>query len=368
MERILSVGQLVTILNDTLELSYPHLEVEGEVVGFKVWKNRLAFFDLQDEEATINCMVPISRIDTPIEDGMRVRVIATPKVRNNGRLSIAVTRISPSGEGALMRAFQLLKERLEKEGIFASERKRSIPQFPETIGLITASDSAAFHDFIKTINQRWNGIDIKFLPVTVQGEAAPEEIVEAIGYFDNLARPVDTLILTRGGGSVEDLAVFNVESVVRAVAASRTPIVVGVGHEVDMSLADLAADKRAATPTDAAVVATPDKSQVSEHINRLAGDMLRELEVKIEVKNQQWGELSDLLMGAPGRLIAERKDRISYIERILQGLNPEAILRQGYAIVRNNGSLVRSGKDVKKGDRLMIQLAKDQIVAEVQDE
>ncbi len=367
MSPVLSVSALVSILNDTLELSFPHLEVEGEVVGFKKWKNRLGFFELQDDESNIGCMIPLSNLHTPIEDGMRVRVMAAPKVTKKGRLSITVTQLTPSGEGALKRAYELLKKRLDNEGLFDLARKRPIPRFPRSIGVITAEDSAAFHDFIKIVNQRWRGIDIKLFPASVQGSVAPEEIVKAISYFNEMSAPVDTLVLTRGGGSAEDLAAFNTEPVVRAVAGSRSPIVVGVGHEVDVSLADLAGDMRAATPTDAATLVVPDRKSVHADIDRLQRSAFDRLEQLHLAQNDVLNNVSSSLLDSYRTYLSKLHDKITHIERVLHGFNPEEILRQGYGLVRMNGKVLTGSTEIKEKDLLMIQLAKICIHAEVKN-
>ncbi|HSH31858.1 MAG TPA: exodeoxyribonuclease VII large subunit, partial [Candidatus Saccharimonadales bacterium] len=229
---IISVKEFIAILNETLAFAYPLVTVEGEVSGFKVNQGKWVFFDLKDEEATLGCFMPLYQLKVPLEDGMKVRVGGTPKLTKWGKFSFTARTVELAGEGELRRAFEILRAKLEQEGLFAPQRKRALPPFPATIGLITSAQSAAYHDFTKILQARWGGVTVKVADVQVQGAPAPDQIVMAIDYFNQLPLPVEVVVLIRGGGSLEDLQAFNTESVARAVAASRTPMVVGVGHEV----------------------------------------------------------------------------------------------------------------------------------------
>ena len=248
--QIISVSEFIAILNETLTYAFPIVTVEGEVSEYKVWKT-LAFFKIKEGEAAMDCMMPTGLIKTTIEDGMKIRLTGNPRFSGKGRYSFTGKSLELVGEGAIRRAFELLRRRLESEGLFNPERKRPLPKYPQRIGLITSADSAGYADFMKTLNSRWGGVTVELVHVQVQGGPAVEQIVAAFGYFNQLASPVDTVALIRGGGSLEDLQAFNTEPVARAVAGSRTPVIVGVGHEVDVSLADFAADVRAITPTNA---------------------------------------------------------------------------------------------------------------------
>lgn len=266
---VITVSEFLDVLNQTLGMAFPQVVVEGEVSGFKINQGKFVFFDLKDAEATINCFMMLFALKTPIEDGMKIRVTATPKMTKWGKFSLTVRAVELAGEGALRRSMELLRQKLSAEGLFDPARKRPLPAFPQTVGLITSATSAAYQDFVTILNDRWRGLQIQLIDVTVQGATAPDQIVHAIDHFNTLARPVDVLVLIRGGGSLEDLQAFSTETVARAVAASRTPIVVGVGHEVDTSLADYAADVRAATPTDAARLIVPDRVQLISEISAL---------------------------------------------------------------------------------------------------
>lgn len=379
----ISVTQAVELINETLEFAYPQLVVEGEVSGFKVSQNKWVFFDLKDESANVNCFLPLYYMKVPLEDGMKVRVTAQPKLTAWGKFSLTVKSVELAGEGELRRAFELLRAKLEKEGLFASQRKRQLPRFPQTIGLITSASSAAYQDFLKILKARWGGIAVSLADIQVQGTAAPDQIVAAINYFNQLAVPTDVLILIRGGGSLEDLMAFNTEPVARAVAASRTPIVAGVGHEVDVSLADLAADVRAATPTDAARLVVPERSEVSAALNH----QTHKLAVAVEKLTIEPARSLERFLGAGLRLVHAPRQRLAVYEaalnreltrvlqdgqnrlqlqsRMLGGFDPAATLARGYAIVRREGKVLKQASTAKSGDALMIQLADGNLDATV---
>jgi exodeoxyribonuclease VII large subunit len=339
---------------------------------------------------------------------MKVRVTGTPKITKFSKFSLTVKAVELAGEGALRRAMELLKKKLDSEGLFDPARKRPLPKFPTRLGLITSGASAAYADFIKILNTRWSGVEVLLADVSVQGAAAPDQIVGALEYFNQLSPPADVLVLIRGGGSLEDLMAFSTEPVARAVAASRTPIIVGVGHEVDFSLADYAADLRAATPTDAARLVVPDRhemeagvlhlrgrmehalhratdsrrGQVDAHINRLESYLRhpRERVTALEARlwrsldrlghhahtNQQAVAAAEHRLGSFERLLlTERKHHVANLARLLRGFDPTAVLGRGYAIVRQSDRIVRDPATLKPGDNLSIQLAKGSVDTQV---
>lgn len=258
----LAVGEFVALLNQTLEFAYPSVVVVGELANFKIWRDRLVFFDLKDDEAVINCWAYITQLPGPLEDGMMLKVRGQPRYHPARGFRFNTQFIQPAGEGSIRRAAQLLQAKLAREGLFDESRKRLLPYPPDRIGLITARQSAAYADFTKIINARWQGLTVELIDVQVQGEAAPAMIVAAIEQFNASARPPEILVLVRGGGSAEDLAAFSTEAVTRAVAASRVPVLAAIGHESDLSLAELAADRRASTPSNAAELLVPDRQQI----------------------------------------------------------------------------------------------------------
>lgn len=385
MQPTISVSQFVQVINDTLEMTYPSVDIVGEVSGYKVWDNRLVFFDLKDDEAAINCMIPLGQLETPLEDGMQVCIAASPKVTKKGRFSVTVRSLQLVGEGALRRAFELLKAKLDQEGLFSVERKRILPRFPARIGVITSLDSAAYHDFLKTLKQRWEGVEVVAVHSQVQGEAAPEQLVSAITYVNQLSSPADVLVITRGGGSLEDLAAFNSETVVRAVASSRVPTVVAVGHETDTSLADLAADMRATTPTDAVRHIVPDKREIEEQIARdkesIRQSIRRSLQEKrslissnlytlshtpvISRHKERVGHDKQLLIRQQSQLLRAKREHLTGLKRTLSGYNPDAVLKRGYAIVRHDNAVLRRLGGISVGDMVVVQLSQGSLEAEV---
>ncbi len=374
-DQIISVKAFLEILNETLTFAFPAVSVEGEVSSFKVNQGKWVFFDLKDEDATLPCFMPKYQLKVPLEDGMKVRVTGIPKITNWGKFSFTVRSVELAGEGELKRAFEILKAKLEKEGLFDESRKRELPRLPTKIGLITSGQSAAYADFIKILGQRWGGLDITLADVQVQGAAAPNQIVGAINYFNQLASPPEVLIIIRGGGSLEDLQAFSTEEVARAVAASRTPTIVGVGHEVDFSLADFVADRRAATPTDAARIVVPDRAEVLRDLDhrqrRLLGSLRQQinhhqhnisrqihvLERFVRVPREKLDRMESSLRVSSKQVFADYRQRLISTQRLLASFDPTATLKRGYAIVRHEGRVITSPKQVSSGNSLMVQLA-----------
>jgi exodeoxyribonuclease VII large subunit len=378
-EQIVGVKEFLGILNETMTFAFPAVTVEGEVSSFKVNQGKWVFFDLKDEDATLPCFMPVYMLKVPLEDGMKVRVTGVPKITNWGKFSFTVRYVALAGEGELKRAFELLKAKLQKEGLFDEARKRPLPRFPKTIGLITSGASAAYADFIKILGARWGGLDIKLADVQVQGASAPGQVMAAINYFNQLPHPVDVLVVIRGGGSLEDLQAFNTEDVARAVAASRTPTIVGVGHEVDVSLADFAADKRAATPTDAARIVVPNRSEILSDLNHRQERLFQHvrasishhkhtivhnmnvLERFIRLPRTRLETLEHKLLFSQRQILALQKQKLVSLTRLIQSFDPTATLKRGYAIVRLDDKVITDPSQVKTGNKLMVQLHKGSI-------
>jgi exodeoxyribonuclease VII large subunit len=349
---VISVKNFIDILNETLSFAYPSVIVEGEVGSFKTSQGKWVFFDLKEEDATLPCFLPVYQLKVELEDGMKVRVTGTPKLTKWGKFSLTVKSVELAGEGELRRAFVLLKGKLEAEGLFSPERKRPLPRYPKSIGLVASGQSAAYHDFVKILASRWGGLDIKLADVQVQGTPAPDQITAAIEHFNQLASPVDVLVIIRGGGSLEDLQAFNTEQVARAVAGSRTPTIVGVGHEVDVTLADFASDLRAATPTDAARLVVPDRIHVGAQVEHLQSMLSGSLERRLS----QYDERLARAMATMERALQRPLERLQQLERLLASFNPAATLARGYAILWQADQVVRSVGAVSTGEAV-IQLA-----------
>jgi exodeoxyribonuclease VII large subunit len=364
----LTVSDFVALHNQILEYALPNVTVVGELANFRVSKNRWVYFDLKDDTASVRFFGTVYQLSGPVEDGMLLKVRGTPRLHPQYGFSINVLSMQPAGEGAIRKAFDLLQEKLIKEGLFDPARKRPLPYPPERIGIITSSESAAYTDFIKIIGARWMGLDIILADVQVQGEAAPGQIVQAIVELNAMAEPPEVLVITRGGGSSDDLWAFSTEQVTRAVAASRIPTLVAIGHEVDISLAELAADQRASTPSNAAELLTPDKRETIASLKlarqTLAKNLAHSLRTSQQLLRQYRHELESETMQALNR----QRQRLQLRKQMLDLLNPVVILRRGYAIVHDaaTGQVLRSVKRTKANQKLDIQLSDGTVRAEVQ--
>lgn len=366
MEPTFRVSELIAVLNQTLEYAYPSVIVEGEVASFKVSKGKFVFFDLKDEEGVVNCFMMVYQLRHALEDGMHIRLVAQPRLTPWGKFSLTVREIMPVGEGAIKKSFELLKAKLDKEGLFDPLRKRRLPAVPQRIGLIASVESAGYVDFLKILDSRWGGVDIEVADVQVQGLAAANQIINAIDHFNQMKELPDALVIVRGGGSAEDLAVFNDEGLVRAIAASRVCTLVGVGHEVDTSLADLAADVRAATPSNAAQLLVPDRQAIINELTQRERRLFERIAVRLASITQLIADAPQLMLARLDASVVEHQRRLHHSERLLAQLDPKVVLRRGYALVRDEtGKLVKKVNDVKRGDLLTITLARAILKVEV---
>ncbi len=359
-EVVFAVSDFVAVLNQTLEFAYPSAVIVGELANFRVSKNRWVYFDLKDELASVRFFGTVYNLPGPLEDGMMLQVRGAPRLHPLYGFSVTVQTIQPVGEGSLKRAAALLQAKLEAEGLFDPLRKRVLPYPPARIGLITSSESAAYADFVKILNERWGGIDIELADVQVQGEAAPMQIVRAIEWFNEQAELPEVLVITRGGGSAEDLAAFSTEQVTRAIAASRIPTLVAIGHEIDLSLAELAADRQASTPSNAAQFLTPDKReekarvvsaglQLGQSLSTLVADWKAELKLTVT-------QLKQTIIHS----LDQAKHALENYQDLLVALSPEAVLKRGYAIVKPKGKpMIGSDIEVLLYKSLMSATIKD---------
>ena len=351
-----SVSECIAVINQTLEYAYSSVVVEGEVASYKVNQGKFVFFDLKDSTGIIQCFSMVWQMRTPLEDGMRVAVRAVPKLTQKGRFSLTIQEATPLGEGAIARSFELLKAKLEKEGLFAEERKRFIPTIPKSIAVISSIDAAGYGDFIKILDDRWGGIDIDVAHVQVQGEAAEKQLIRALEYFNQRELLPDVIVIVRGGGSAEDLQTFNTEPLVRAIAASRVPVMTGVGHEQDITLADLVADVRASTPSNAAERLVPDKRDVVRSSQLLVLQIATRAERYVQSEIEM---LRERLIGALDgslRRIDDAQDVHQQQSSLLGAYDPMRVLSRGYAILKG---------DARVGVTISIETKQHNIRAEV---
>ena len=329
----LSVSEFIALTNQTLEYAYPTVVVEGEVASFKINQGKFVFFDLKDDGASVGCFMMAFALRVPIEDGMKVVITASPKLTQWGKFSLTVKSIRPSGEGALKKSFELLKAKLDKEGLFTPERKRLLPERPAHVAVISSTQAAGYADFIKIINDRWGGMQIDVAHVQVQGETAPDQMIRALQYFNNQETLPEVVVIIRGGGSADDLAAFNDEQLVRAIAASRVPTLVGVGHEVDTTLADMVADVRAATPSNAAQILVPDKVEIIRAMRMKVGSastqLINRINDRLQYANGQLRTMSDQF----DNRLRETEATLGQLQRVLAHVDPRAVLKRGYAII-----------------------------------
>ena len=327
-----SVSEFLAVVNQTLEYAYSSVVIEGEVSGFKINQGKWVFFDLKDEESSISCFMPLFSLRMELEDGMKIIIRGEPKLTKWGKFSVTVRQMMPVGEGSIKKNFELLKKKLTAEGLFDAAKKRGIPAELSKIGVISSTQAAGYADFCKIINARWGGLEIQTAHTQVQGMAAADQIIRALKYFNEKAE-VDIIAIIRGGGSADDLSVFNDEQLVRAIAASRIPVITGIGHEVDESLADLAADIRASTPSNVAEMLTPDRKAmariVQESISKLNNKIVQEITGVESDISARFAEIQRTLR----QRMASLEELVSSRIKILRSADPDLTLKRGYAIV-----------------------------------
>lgn len=357
IEPVFSVSDFVAVFNQTLEAVYPSVTIVGELSNFKISKNKWIYFDLKDEYSSVRFFGTTYALPGPLEDGMILEVVGQPRLHSSFGFSVNVRTIRPVGEGSIKKAAQLLEAKLEAEGLFAVERKRPIPYPPKRIALVTSSQSAAYADFIKVLGKRWSGLQIDLYDVQVQGEAAVGQIIEAMQYFNGAPNLPDVIVVTRGGGSADDLAVFNTEQVTRAVAASRAPTLVAIGHETDISLAERAADQRASTPSNAAELLVPDRLSEKQRLSLTEASLSQQVTRVVVQKKEELQHKQRALLVALQGIWQQSSAHLSARKDILQALNPHAVLARGYSITRDKtGRIIRTTKGLTKGQALNIQL------------
>ena len=327
-----SVTEFLTYVNQTLEYAYASVTIEGEVSGFKINQGKWVFFDLKDEESSVSCFLPIYSLRMNLEDGMKILVKGVPKVTKWGKFSFTVQQMMPIGEGNIKKNFEKLKKKLAGEGLFDPARKRSIPENLRKIGVISSTQAAGYADFCKILNARWGGLEVQTAHCQVQGLDAPDQIIRALKYFNEKAE-MEIIAIIRGGGSADDLAAFNDEKLVREIAASRIPVITGIGHEIDESLADLAADIRASTPSNVAEMLTPDKQAEKAKIRSNLSGINAKIKQEINaIRNNTLLSIENV--GKAVKLKIEKYNaEIAAKIKILENLNPELVLKRGYAII-----------------------------------
>ena len=379
----LTVSDIITHLNHLLSVDEitSDLCIIGEVSRVSTASYGHSYFTIKDSDSSLDCALFRGGVGSEhIQQGSEILVFGKVSIYGkSGRLQVIANLIQPSGTGLLQAKFEEMKTRLEKEGLFDVSRKRNLPKFPRVIGVVTSEDAAAWEDIKTTITNRFPKVEIHLSHSLVQGDAAPQQISEAIDLLNNYSE-VDVIIVGRGGGSVEDLWAFNEEIVARAIFSSKIPVVTGIGHETDFSISDMVADFSASTPTAAAVSVVPDLLEINQQIlnfkRRFNHNLSLELEkhknslsLKINTINQLSPDFDyykfridesmikiDTLFSDQLRNITERIQRF---EEKLSDLSPSNTISRGYSIVQNkkNGNIIKSKDDVEPGDKFSIQVS-----------
>jgi len=339
-----------------------HIPVKGEISNLKFHGSGHVYFSLIDKDSKISCFLPSSylrNIKYELGDGLEVTVYGNLNVyKKGGSYTLFVRNIEVSGEGNLSVAFELLKSKLEAEGLFDPAHKKPIPKFPKRIGVVTSETGAAVRDIIKIIQSRTKLVDVVVFPVLVQGQGAAENIAQTIDMInDKFASSIDTLIVGRGGGSMEDLWAFNEEILARAVYRSQIPVISAVGHEIDFSICDFVADLRAETPTAAAEKAVPSDEYYRELIESRKSYLIRELTGKLSYNKLPSDRFITDIRNQIERLINDLSYKIEHHLIALEENNPSKILSKGYAILEDaQGNVVSSEKDLKSDSKYKLYL------------
>jgi exodeoxyribonuclease VII large subunit len=386
-EIIYSVSELNKMVQGILEDSFLPLWIEGEISNFACPSSGHWYFSLKDSNAQVRCALFQGRHrykDLRLKDGMQVLVRAKISLYpSRGEFQLIVERVELAGEGALRKAFEQLKEKLALEGLFDSHHKKNLPKFPKTIGVITSETGAALRDICIILKRRFTSIAIIIYPCLVQGKTAAAQIIQQIERA-NQRQECDLLILARGGGSLEDLWPFNEENLARTIFKSKLPLISAIGHETDFTIADFVADCRAATPSMAAQLASPDKQEYQQILIKTAQRVVKLVQYQLTHYRNQLDYLSKRLRHPRHRLrdntqrldelaqrlslsmkaeLQARQQKLLGLSRTLHAVSPLASLARGYAIVSDasTGTIIRNSKKVKLGQKIITKLASGQL-------
>jgi len=416
--KVFTVSELTRTIRGTLETKFAAVWVQGEISNYKLHPSGHQYFTLKDQRAQISCVIWRDTMlprRQPLAEGAQVQVFGTVTVfEARGQYQLNVQIIQQRGVGILQAKFEALKHKLETEGLFAPERKRPLPKFPRRIGIVTSPSGAAVRDMVNVLRRRAPWLQILINPVRVQGIGAAQEIAVAIRELatsNEAFASVDLIVVTRGGGSIEDLWEFNEEIVARAILHSAVPIVSAVGHEIDFTICDFVADLRAPTPSAAAELIVPDVTDLQRQIDRCVRTLGRQLlnrvrdaqqrldharEIlqrclahKIEgykrgllnmihalqprklsgeftMRRNRFADLNRRLAAAPARLIENARHRFSRIEGILRVLGPDATLRRGYSITMNDhGKIIRTIAEIRSKIKIRTRVSDGEFDSEV---
>ena len=390
---VTEVNQLVKLLLDN-EPMLQNICVRGELSNYKMYPSGHHYFSLKDPEGAVRCVMfksSASRLRFQPENGMKVLVTGRVAVfPRDGAYQLYCATMTPEGVGDLAAAFEQLKARLYAEGLFDPAHKKPLPPYPKNIAIVTSSAGAAVHDMIRILRRRYPAAKVILLPVRVQGVEAPPEIAGAIRYADRW-KIGDIIITGRGGGSMEDLWAFNDERVARAIYQCETPVISAVGHEPDVTISDFVADARASTPSNAAEIAVPDRSELMRWL-RSAGERMEQAEsarlealreklealaqkrcmtdhlAYVEDRRMALVHLQQRLGDLAGGTLARKRQRFASLSASLDAMSPLKVLGRGYAVARKeSGQILKSWRDAAPGDRLAVTLGEGGLTATVEE-
>ncbi len=354
--RPITVTQLNDYIGRVLETDtlLMNVSVTGEISNLKYHSSGHVYFSINDENAKVNCFFPASYVrNLSYELGDGLEVVVTGKVnvyRKGGYYSLFVRSIQVAGEGNLAMAFNLMKEKLDKEGLFDPAHKKPLPAFPLKLGILTSETGAAVRDILKIIRSRNELVDVMIFPVPVQGEGAAVEIAGTLRWVNEIFDDIDILIVGRGGGSTEDLWAFNEEVLARAIYDSRIPVISAVGHEIDFSISDFVADRRAETPTAAAEMAVPDLNELKTRLDQIKTNLRQDLLAKVRYDELRAESLAKAMRNDLDRILGDLLNRIERLKLILEENDPLKVLGKGYSVIRNaEGQVVRSREMLSDG-------------------
>lgn len=383
MQKVLTVSEITKQVKQVVEENFTGVKIIGEISNFKAHVSGHWYFTLKDGDSAINCTM---------WRGVNNYVFFTPqngmKVILSGRITVYPPRgsyqfdarsMQPAGVGELQKAFEELKRKLQSEGLFDKEIKKDIPEFPNTIGVVTGSDTAAFKDILSVASRRYPLLKIIIAPTKVQGDGAAEEIVNSIKIL-NKRKDIDTIIVSRGGGSLEDLWAFNEEIVARAISKSEIPVISGVGHEIDFTIADFVSDLRAPTPSAAMELATPNKDEILAFISNFSfdaknqiSDLISNFRNEVEQVTESYGfknlmstinnkkQLLDnylfRIQTVISNFLNEKKSNLELSTKIVSSNNIEVILKKGFVLVEQNNKYVKRKSEIETKQKISLQFS-----------
>jgi len=391
---VLTVSELNELAKDVLAEQFSKIWVAGEVTDLSQPSSGHVYFTLKDDQASIRGVIwrsTASRLPFALEDGQQI--LCQGKIDlyvARGSYQLVVNRVESQGMGTLQQAFEQLRRSLESEGLFDTEHKQSIPWLPRCIAFVTSPSGAAIRDFLEVVRRRWNNVNVIVIPARVQGTQAAGEIVLGIEQANRILPAPDLLIVGRGGGSMEDLWCFNDEQVVRAIFNSTIPVISAVGHEIDVTLSDLVADRRALTPSEAGEMAVPQESEVWSNLSALKQRLLALLQLRLETARQRFEQLrSRPVLARPTDAIHERSRKVDELEKHLargidlalkQGqeqislmaarlsaLSPLEVLQRGYSVTQSmNAQVVRSIQMIEVGQTIETKVVDGSFISKVE--